>query len=187
MKSKWVSENFKYDGSQLRCQFAYLKHELLGDSILAWRGPCDVTLEHMADGEDLLAGAAIRGSDMIHFIVEVFGWNLSGGVALQRLLASLASEVLREQGQLQGFEISRKGDDLYWQGGKLSISVAAQSPLSVVIHFAVNVSNEGTPVKTSSLEDLRTKPETFARAVLEKFVAEYSSLQEATVKVRPIN
>jgi hypothetical protein len=184
MKTLWIPETSKYDGSQLQCQFAYLNHGVLGDSIVSWRGACDVSFENMADGEDLLAGSVIRGDEMLHFIAEIFEARLHYGVALQRILASLAKDKLQEMNPK--ILLKREGDDLYWEGKKLSISVAAQSPLSVVIHFAVNVQNSGTPVPTCALTDFSIDPERFAKSVMEAFALEYKSLIEATQKVKPL-
>ena len=70
MKSLFIKENFKYDGSQLRSLFAYLNYGLLGDSIVSWIGPCNVDFDHMVDGEDLLQKSEIRSDNMVHFIIE---------------------------------------------------------------------------------------------------------------------
>src|SRR5690242_14456001 len=95
MKTLWIDNSLNYDGSQLRSLFAYLEFGVLGDSMIAWRGPCDVALEHMVDGEDKRVDAAIAGSDMVHFIIEKFDCQLLGAVALQRLLATVVRDVLQ--------------------------------------------------------------------------------------------
>ncbi len=187
MKTKWIENEFLYDGSQLRCQYAYLAHGLLGSSIVSWSGACDISQANMADGEDLLQGAEIRGSKMLHFIVEIFEQKLFSGVVLQRLLATIVRDKIYELNpQLVG-KLRRDGDDLFFEDRKLSISVAAQSPLSCLIHFAVNISNEGTPVKTCALKDFEIVPERLAHAVLLAFENEMASVREATWKVLPVN
>lgn len=178
-----------YDGTQLKSLFAYLEHGILGDSIVAWVGPCEVSFEHMVDGEDLRDQSEIRGKRMVHFIVEKFAASLAETVALQRLLSAIAKDVLLEKmGSQPRFSIRRTGDDLYVAlsdgEGKLSISIATVSPVSGLVHFAVNVSNQGTPVKTASLEDLRISEQDFAETVLRVFSAELSSIREATCKVK---
>ncbi len=178
MKAKFIEGSEAYDGSQLVSLRSYLKHELLGDSIVAWIGPCNVALEHMVDGEDILEKAAIRGDRMVHFIVEKFDSTLLAAVALQRLLASIVRDVIGQPAMI------RDGDDLFLAGKKLSISIATQSPVSSLIHFAVNVTNSGTPVPTLSLEDLKIEPREFANEVMKRFVSEVASIREATQKVR---
>lgn len=184
MKAKFLHVDEKYDGAQLVSLRNYLKHGLLGDSVVAWIGPCDVTLDHMVDGEDLVAGAEIRGGSMLHFIVEKFDCTLLAAVGLQRLLASIVRDELSASGEI-GKGLFRDGDDIYSSDRrKLSISIATQSPVSSLIHFAVNVSNEGTPVKTLSLGDLKVEPKAFAEKILAKFCSEVDSIVEATHKVR---
>lgn len=186
MKSKWIEDRFNYDGSQLRSLFAYLKYNLMGPSIVSWTGSCDVSLDHMVDGEDLLAGEKICGQEMLHFIVEVFSIKLFSGVCLQRLLASIVMQELRKNCKdkvlVEG--LFRDGDDLYLEDRKLTISIATQSPTSTLIHFAINVTNEGTPVKTACLEDLSLEPQPFAKAVMKSFVQEFVTVEEATQKVK---
>ena len=39
MMTLWVNEKIAYDGSQLEPLKNYLKYRVLGDSVVAWRGP----------------------------------------------------------------------------------------------------------------------------------------------------
>ena len=80
--------------------------------------------------------------------------------------------------------LERRGDDLYLGAGKLSVSIATRSAVSSLIHFAVNVTRAGTPVRTSSLADLKVDPAVFARDLLARSAREAASLHEARVKVR---
>ncbi|MES2769707.1 MAG: DUF366 family protein, partial [Bdellovibrionota bacterium] len=157
MKTLWIDQTIKYDGTQLRSLYAYLEHNLLGNSVIAFRGACDVNFDHMVDGEDLLQRAQICGSDMLHFIFEIFDEKLISGVLIQRLFASMAQNKILQKSKGQ-ILLKRDGDDLYLDDRKLSISIAARSPQSILIHFAMNISNEGTPVKTCSLQDLKIEP-----------------------------
>lgn len=184
MLFRWLDQKEKYDGTQLRSLYSYLNHQLLGNSIVSWRGACDVSFEHMVDGEDLLDQSAIRGSDMLHFIVEVFDVSLLGGVFLQRLLASIVKDVIETQNPK--VKLLREGDDLYWERKKLSISIATSSPVSTLVHFAVNVNPAGAPVVACGIEEMGLEPKLFATHVMEKFSAEFVSCQIATMKVRPV-
>ena len=58
------------------------------------------------------------------------------------------------------------------------------SPASTLIHFAVNCTNDGTPVKTASLGDLGLDPKVFANEAMRSLAAEFASIQEATMKVK---
>lgn len=188
MKYLFIDQEFKYDGTQLKPLFAYLNYKILGDSIVSWVGPCDIPFEHMVDGEDVLAQSEIRGDKMLHFIVEKFDVQLFAGVALQRLLASIVIDILRDLSldKSQTQKLVRDGDDIFLANKKLSISIATQSINSTLVHFAVNVVNTGTPVETLSLNDLKIDVVMFAHRVLEKFTQEVGSIIEATHKVRTL-
>ena len=183
MKALFIKDQFLYDGTQLKSQFAYLKYRLLGDSIVSWMGPCNVSFDHMVDGEDLLDLSEIRGDLMLHFIVEVFDHDLFSSVCLQRLMASLIRDELQARTSLEWI---RRGDDIYFEQKKLSISIAAKSPISTMIHFAVNVLNQGTPVPTTALQDFQIDPQNFSEKIMLQFVQEYQSIREATWKVKPL-
>jgi len=188
MKSRFVDTLEAYDGSQLAPLRNYLKYQLLGDSIVAWVGPCNVPPEHMIDGEDLLAGAEIRGDKMLHFIVELFDSTLFAAVGMQRLLAAIVKDVLLlSSKQEQPLSVLRRdGDDIYSGDKKFSISIATQSSNSSLIHFAVNVVNQGTPVPTISLQEFDLDAKTFAHEVMRRFCGEIDSIRDATKKVRTV-
>lgn len=189
MKSSFIAKKFAYDGSQLRSLFAYLDHGVLGPSIISWVGACSIPFDHMVDGEDLLEKAVIQSDEMLHFIIEVFDRDLFSGVALQRLFASIAKDYVQAQGKglLLDKAVRRDGDDIYLDSKKLSISIATKSPVSVMIHFAMNVTNKGTPVETLSLQDLELDPAQTAKDLMDLFSREFNSITVATQKVRPVS
>ncbi|MFN8845413.1 MAG: DUF366 family protein [Bdellovibrionales bacterium] len=184
MKTKFLKDEFLYDGSQMKPLDNYLKYDLLGDSCLSWIGPCEISFDKMLDGEDLIEKCEIRGSKMLHFIFEIFQRELVSAVFLQRLFASLVQAYVFENSKIY---LKRDGDDLYLEDKKFSISIAAPSINSNMVHFAVNVSNLGTPVKTVSCEDLNIKPEVMAEVLLKKISHEYQSIINASFKVRAIH
>lgn len=188
MKTKFLSAELNYDGSQLKSLWNYLDHGILGNSTVAFVGACDVSAAHMADGEDLRDSAEIRGAKMLHFIAEIFHQSLLSGVALQRLFAAIVERELTatiresKRGTVPMFR--RDGDDIFDQDRKLSISIATVSPMSVLIHFAANIVNDGTPVKTCALSDWGVDPKAFAERVLTAWQKEFTSIEAATMKVR---
>ena len=184
MKTFWIEHEMKYDGTQLKSLFAYMNYRVQGDSIVSWIGPCDIPNEHIVDGEDLLAGEKICGAKMLHFIVEKFHISLFTAVTLQRLLSAIAMDLVRQKSSTK--TVIREGDDIFVDDGKLSISIATLSPVSGLIHFAINISNEGTPVKTASLGDLGIDPIAFSKTLMSKFTEELSGIENATTKVRPV-
>ena len=188
MKYKWISKKMKYDGTQLRPLFAYEEYHLLGDSVISWQGPCDISFEQMKDLEDVIALSSIRGANMLHFIVEVFHQNLFSGVTFQRLIAAIIKDVINEILSAKKIRplLIRQGDDLYSKDKKLSISIASQSILATQIHFALNITNEGTPVKTVSLQDFNIEPKMISVMIMKRICDEFSTIVEATKKVRSL-
>lgn len=184
MHTLWISEQVKYDGQQLSPLHNYLEHGVLGDSVVSWVGPCDVKPEHMIDGEDLRAKSLIKGDQMLHFMAELFQMPLSTAVALQRLWGEiLIKQIQTITGKTWGMK--RSGDDVFWQSKKLNVSIATCSNTSSLIHYGVNVTNEGTPVETCALSDFGiTEPEAFAQAFMDGCKNEVLSLKRAMVKVR---
>lgn len=186
MQQKFLESQECYNGSQLVSLRNYLIHGLLGDSVVAWTGACDVSIEHMVDGEDLLENSRICGGEMLHFIIEKFDVSLFAAVTLQRLFAGIVRDQLVHFATNQELaqKLHREGDDLFCDQRKLSISIATQSPVSSLIHFAVNIVNTGTPVPTLSLGDLGVEPKQLAVQCMRKLGAELKEIHQATHKVR---
>ncbi len=182
MKIKFIDQPTNYNGSELKPLYTYVNHKLCGDSIVSFIGSCDVDLAHMVDAEDFIVNAQIKADKMLHFIVEIFAQNLLTAVVLQRLLVAVAQNLLLEQGR----NLRRQGDDLYLNEKKLSVSIASCSAVSAMIHLGLNISNEGTPVKTCALQDFNIEAKTFAVELMKRFSAEYVSIIEATQKVKPL-
>lgn len=183
MKTHWIDEKTKYDGSQLQSLYAYLNFKVLGDSVIAWQGACSVSPEHMVDGEDLIDKAEIRSDLMLHFVIEAFDLSLFGAVFMQRLFSMVVFEELLSLG-VTAKDLCREGDDLFFQDRKLSISIATTSPTSSLVHFAVNIVNEGTPVATACLNELHIEPKPFAQKIMLRWSYEFESAKEATQKVK---
>ena len=65
-----------------------------------WPGeaPCKVDLEHMVDGEDLIADSIIESDDMLHFVFEFFNYPLAAAIGFQRLMSEMMIQMLGEMG-----------------------------------------------------------------------------------------
>ena len=184
MNTRWLEERLEYDGSQLRAHWIRRHTGLAGDALVGFRGPCNVSQAEMADLEDLLSGPGIRGDDMVHFLWESFDEvHLGLNLHRQRLLSAQALECLSELSGRPG-ELRRVGDDLFLGPGKLSISIATASPVSMLIHFGVNATNEGTPVETASLQDLGVDPQVFAQRLMETAAGEQQGIRNARGSIR---
>lgn len=185
MNTRYLRQKLKYDGTQLAPHFIYKNFGLMGDSIIAFEGACDVKLSEMVDIEDVVNNEPIFSEHMLHFIAEIFNADLIRGVFTQRLLVTTIKEQLEMK---YGKFLRRNGDDLFVGDGKLSVSIATKSPTSVLIHTALNVTTNNTPIKTSGLKsDLSIENiEKFANEVLDAFSAEVKDIYLATTKVRGV-
>lgn len=182
LQTRWVADPVSYDGSQLRAHWLLDRFSLVGDALVAFRGPCRVATDEIADLEDL-DGPGIAADDMVHFVWESFAtMDLLLAVHRQRLLSAQAREVLQQLAPQAA--VRRDGDDLYVGQAKLSISIATVTPVSALIHFAVNARSSGAPVEITSLEDLGIDAEPFARALLDRVAREQETIAAARAKVR---
>lgn len=147
MKCIILDKTLEYDGSQISSLWAYNLADVQADSIIAFRGGCDVKIEHMIDLEDRKQGDMIFSTDMVHFIIEHFdSTDLKLVYARQRLFTAIVAEVLSEYRN----DLIRKGDDLFVDGKKLTVSIASTSAVSQKIHFGINVMHD----YYGSLEDI---------------------------------
>lgn len=137
-----------YDGSAIKSHWAYRNFEVLGNSIVVFRGSCDIKIEEMIDIEDLRQQKEIKSEDMIHYIIEIFEVpNVFLASVLQKLFIAKLCEILGEY----GIKTSRYGDDIYIDDKKLSISIATVSPVSIKIHIGVNVEAKGVPMGVNAI------------------------------------
>lgn len=184
MKIHHAEGTLTYDGAQLRSNWAYRNFGVTGDSIVAFRGPCEIPSDNIVDLEDLRAGSRIAGPDMVHFIIEHFDLDLEKAVLRQRLLSAIVRDEISAR---SGKTIERQGDDLYDGDRKLSISIATLSPVSSMIHFAVNVVRaEGVGVPTGALEDFKIDPGEFATEVARLYADEMTGIDEDRSRVRGV-
>jgi hypothetical protein len=150
---QFVEENMCYDGSQIRPLWALDKLNIKGSSIISWIGPMEIDPLKIIDVED--TGIEIKSDKMIHFIVEHFDsqpTNIKLCYHRQRILVMILKDLISKW----GVQSTRNGDDLFVDGGKLTVSIASISSTSMKIHLGVNVTSEGTPkdVKTKGILEI---------------------------------
>ncbi|MCD5406644.1 MAG: DUF366 family protein [Desulfotomaculum sp.] len=187
MISKFIKEVNHYDGSQLNSLWALRNFGLQGDSIISFRGSCDIQPVNMVDLVDVRAKDSIFSTDMLHFIIEHFDLDLEKTITRQRLLICIIKEVLEEQ---TGCRLKRQGDDLYRDKLKLSISIATLSPVSAMIHTGINISVKNTPVPTVSISELGWSKQCYLELAVEianRYGAEIESIRMARCKVRGVD
>lgn len=153
IEHKHIEEIFPYDGSQIDASWAFREFGIYGSSVITWIGPVNITPDNLKDFADV--GLEIKSNYMVNFICEFFDCqpaNMRIAYLRQRLLVMIFREILFEYGVTS----KREGDDIFVDGGKLSISIATASLSSMKIHFALNLEDKGTPddVDTIGLYDL---------------------------------
>jgi len=139
---KHIDKSFEYDGSQIEHSWAFKSFKIKGSSIITWRGSMNIKDSNLKDFEDI--GLEIKSDDMIHFMVEHFDCqpaNLEIAYLRQRILVMILEEELAKNGIVS----VRKGDDLFINSKKLTVSIATASISSMKIHLAMNLVSEGTP------------------------------------------
>lgn len=184
MKTHFIDSELKYDGTQLAPHFAYTNHNILGDSIVSFIGPCDVNLDHLVDLEDVKRKAPIYSESMLHFIVEHFEDDLKTVICYQRLLISLIQQELIES--CEGLVLRRQGDDLFDEHHKLTVSIATASTTSCLIHTGINIISDNTPVPTKGLKDYGVNEFALATGVMNRYRVEMEGIKKARAKVRGV-
>lgn len=184
MKTFYIDEEIKYIGSQLAPHWIYKNFKIQGDAIVAFCGECEVKLTEMVDIEDVINNEPIYSKYMLSFISEQFNINLTEGVFRQRHLICCIKEALEDS----GYKVSRKGDDLFVNGKKLSVSIATKSATSVLIHTGINILSEDAPIPVSGLKsDLNIDNiKDFAKDVMKRYSEEIDDIMLATTKVRSV-
>jgi len=178
MKVLVLDEERGYTGREIRPLWAYREFGIQEDSVVCFRGACRVETEHMVDLEDRREGEEISSPDMVHFIVEHFdSTSMKLISARQRLLVAIAGEVLQEWGR-----VTRKGDDLYWEKKKLSVSIAGGSAVSTKIHLGINVESEGY----GNLKEMGVDPRGLGERIAKAYAREVEDMEKSIRKTRPL-
>ncbi len=186
---QFVEENMCYDGSQIRPLWALDKLNIKGSSIISWIGPMEIDPLKIIDVED--TGIEIKSDKMIHFIVEHFDsqpTNIKLCYHRQRILVMILKDLISKW----GVQSTRNGDDLFVDGGKLTVSIASISSNSMKIHLGVNITSEGTPkdVKTKGILEIEGINEKniieLINNVLKSYADEIKSIERDISKTRSL-
>jgi hypothetical protein len=172
-----------YTGIELRSGWVREQTGLDGDAAAGFVGPCDVPTANLVDLDDARAGEFIRAASMAHVIAEHPGCPLREAVMRQRLMVALLGELLAAAGKLA----RRDGDDLYYADRKLTVSIAAPSPASSLIHLGINVDPEGAPVPAVGLRELGLDATAVLDELLGRYAREMDSAAYAATKVKSVS
>ncbi len=183
MKCIIFDKELDYDGSQISSLWGYNIADVQDDSIIAFRGACDVKIEHMIDLEDKKADESIISPDMLHFIIEHFdSTDLKLIYTRQRLFTSIVFETLNAR----GVSTNREGDDLFVNKKKLTVSIASTSAVSQKIHFGINVTHDfygnlnDIGINESGVNELM-------REIAERYTHEFEDIEKDLRKSRSLD
>ena len=183
MKTQLLEQEIKYEGWQLSPHWIYKNFKIQGDATVAFIGECEVKLTEMVDIE-VINNEPIYSKSMLSFISEQFNVGLVEGVFRQRLLICIIKEALEKR----GFKIKRNGDDLFYEGKKLTVSIATKSINSILIHTGINIDSTNAPVKASGLTSELgiTDIKELAQEILTNYSEEINDIIMASTKVRGV-
>ena len=183
MEKLFIKKEIKYTGSELSPHWIYKNFKIKGDAIVCFKGPVEVNLGEMVDIEDVINNEPIKSDKMANFIIEVFNSNLEEAIYRQRLFISIIKETLEDM----GIVVKRKGDDLFYNNKKLSVSIATKSITSTLIHTGINLISTGAPIPVSSIKDMEIiNEDCFIEEIMSRFCNEVSDINFAKVKVRGV-
>lgn len=169
-----------YTGLELKSGWVASATGLAGDAAAGFIGPCHVPNEHLVDLDDARAGFFIRAASMAHVIVEHPGCPLAQAVLRQRLLVCILADVISVR------RLRRDGDDLYYEGRKLTVSIAAPARGASLIHLGINVDPAGAPVPAVGLAEMKIDPATLLGELLERYAGELATMAHAETKVKTV-
>jgi hypothetical protein len=180
-----------YRGPELRSHFILETFKIRGSALVAFQGGCRVETGSLVDLEDRMESETIQARQMMHVMGEFFGMTLREGVLWQRWWIACFAQCLRSAAPK--LDLHQQGNDLFLVDGgarkKLSVSIVTATPVSVVMHFGVNVDPAGAPVAAIGLREMGLSD----RAVLELIESffevakrEWDAAAWACAKVRPV-
>lgn len=172
-----------YTGMELRSGWVANATGLEGDAAAGFCGPCRVETENLVDLDDAERGEFIEAAKMAHVIVEHYDCTLGTAVLRQRLLVCILCEILAGL----GVGVRRVGDDVFVGENKLTVSIAAPSARSALIHLGINIDPGGAPVPAVGLEALRMDPVELLENLLGRYAGELASAAYAETKVRTVD
>lgn len=174
----FIDSELGYNGSQIKSLWAYREAGIKEDSIISFIGSCDTQEDSQVDFGGVVLQEKIYSPKMVHFIVEHFDEvSLRLVCTRQRFLACLVQELIEED-----CKVSRKGNDLFWNGEKLTVSSATISPVSAKIHFGVNVESEDY----ASLQEMGfSDPKKLALEICRRYSYELDNIEKCIRKIRP--
>jgi hypothetical protein len=177
-----LEDDVAYTGAELRSGWVGSKTGLAGDAAAGFVGACHVPNENLVDLDDARAGTFIKAASMAHVIAE-HSCPLETAVLRQRMMVALLGEILSQRGK----RMRRDGDDLYYDGRKLTVSIAAPSSSTCLIHLGINLDPQGAPVPAVGLTEMRLDAREILSELLTRYGRELETVAHATTKVKTVS
>ncbi len=184
MRSLYFKEKIKFTGEQLVPHWTYMNFDILGDSIIAFIGPCELEEKYLIGIDHLKKKTQIRSEMMLHFLVEHFELDLEKAVLRQQLLVSILKDKLNHR--LKGDVFQRWGNDIYEEDFKLTVSTVTKTSVSTKIHLGINISSKNVPVKAKGLSDYGIDPDDIAEVVMNQYRLDMRRIKEKLARTRSI-
>jgi len=178
----FIPDKIFFTGEQLAEHWTAENYEIIGDSIVAFIGPCEISPNFLWDIKHRKKKTPIKSELMLHFLVEHFETDFEKAILRQKLLIHILKDKLNHR--LGGDVLQRWGDDLFDGDAKLTIAAVVKTKVSTKIHVGVNISSKNTPVKTKGLQDYNLDPQEMAQAVMNQYRLDILKITEkiATTK-----
>ncbi len=185
MKSLIIREPIEFDASAMRPHWAQEKFDILGDSIVAFHGKCNIPEQDFMDLRKRKKGPCLCAEDMLHFVAEQFQPYLEMAVLRQYLLVLIAGEKLEHRVD-PSLEIIRWHDDLFLDNRKLTVTAVAKTPVSTKIHLGINIDPTGTTQPAVGLAELGIDPFDLAEAIVDQYKLEMQEIREKVWSIREV-
>lgn len=182
MRSKFIKEDLNFTGEQFSSLFAYDSFNLLGDSIIAFIGACDVSIKEIADLELAKSGKkTFYCPKMLHFLAEHFEVDMEKAIFRSLLLLNIIKDLINEK--LDKYLIKRVGTELFENDSRIAFSLASSSPVSSLIYVGVALvpAEEG---KGKGLEGYGIEPVAFANEVMDRYTKEAERITQLRCRTR---
>jgi hypothetical protein len=180
---RWLEAGIPYTGRELSSRWVSAHTRQDGDTAALFVGECHVPTENLVDNDDREAGASIAAARMLNVVIMHPECDLRSAVLRQRLLVCILCESLAHR------EITpdRRGDDVYVDERKLTVSVAAPSSGACLIHLGINVDPAGAPVAAIGLDELAIDPHDLGDELMTRYAQELATAAYAETKVREVD
>ena len=189
------SKQITYDGSQISSRYASQHYDVIGNSILIFRGGMKLSPTEMIDIKDIqreshLNEILISSNDSLHLIIEEFDIQ-PPNLEIEYYRLRLLTQVIIESLEVRGIKVTRKGTDIFVNGKKLNVGIASVGASSSKFHFGINIGNTGFPshVKATGLVEIGFKEneiENWILNIANLYIDEVKRIKEDIAKTKSL-